>query len=65
MINRLDIDEPGFDARLSRLLAWEPQRDQDIERSVKAIIAEVRARGDEAVLEYTRRFDRLECRDAS
>ena len=65
MINRLDIDEPDFDARLSRLLAWEPERDQDIERSVKAIIADVRARGDEAVLEYTRRFDRLECRDAS
>ena len=65
MINRLDIDDRDFDARLDRLLAWEPEHDQAIEQSVKAIIAAVRGRGDEALLEYTRRFDRLDCSDAA
>ena len=65
MINRLDIDERFFDARLDRLLAWEPEHDQAIEQSVKTIIADVRRRGDEALLDYTRRFDRLDCRNAA
>ncbi len=65
MINRLDIGDRDFDARLDRLLAWEPEHDQAIEQSVKAIIADVRRRGDEALLDYTRRFDRLDCRDAA
>ena len=65
MINRLDIDDADFDARLTRLLAWEPQQDEDIEQSVKAIIADVRRRGDAALLHYTSRFDRLDCAQAS
>ena len=65
LINRLDIDEDGFDARLARLLAWEPERDADIEQAVKAIIADVRRRGDAALLDYTRRFDKLDCHDAA
>ena len=63
MINRLDVDAPDFDARLSRLLAWEPDQDLNIATSVKAIIADVRRRGDAALLEYTRRFDRLDLSD--
>ena len=65
MINRLDIDDRDFESRLDRLLAWEPEQDQAIEQSVKAIIADVRRRGDQALLDYTRRFDRLECQDAA
>jgi histidinol dehydrogenase len=65
MINRLDIDDRDFDARLTRLLAWEPEHDQAIEQSVKAIIADVRRRGDPALLDYTRRFDRLDCTEAA
>jgi hypothetical protein len=30
MINRLDIDAPDFEARLTRLLAWDPGQDIDI-----------------------------------
>lgn len=64
-IHRLDSTEPGFDARLSALLAWESGQDAEIERAAADILRDVRARGDAAVLEYTRRFDRVEVADAS
>ncbi|RIK93760.1 MAG: hypothetical protein DCC72_08145 [Burkholderiales bacterium] len=57
---RLDSRAPDFTARLSALLAYEPAQDEAIERTVAQIVADVRKRGDEALLEYTRRFDRLE-----
>ena len=64
-IHRLDSTEPGFEARLSALLAWESGQDAEIERAAADILRDVRARGDAAVLEYTRRFDRVEAADAS
>jgi histidinol dehydrogenase len=64
-IHRLDSTEPGFDARLSALLAWESGQDAEIERAAADILRDVRARGDAAVLEYTLRFDRVEVADAS
>jgi histidinol dehydrogenase len=64
-IHRLDSTEPGFDSRLSVLLAWESGQDAEIERAAADILRDVRARGDAAVLEYTRRFDRVEVADAS
>ncbi|MBW7926168.1 MAG: histidinol dehydrogenase, partial [Burkholderiaceae bacterium] len=57
---RLDSRAPDFAARLAALLAYEPAQDEAIERVVAQIVADVRKRGDEALLEYTRRFDRLE-----
>jgi histidinol dehydrogenase len=59
-IARLSTREPGFDARLAALTALEASQDEAVDRAVAAILAEVRARGDAAVLEYTRRFDRVE-----
>lgn len=58
-IRRMDTREAGFQAALDRLIAWEPSQDEAIERSVASILADVRRRGDDALLEYTRRFDRL------
>ena len=63
-VHRLDSAEPGFDARLAALLAWEPSQDEAVERAVVDILRDVRERGDAAVLEYTRRFDRFEVADA-
>ena len=60
LINELDSSAPGFRARLDALLAWEPTQDEAVERTVAAILRDVRARGDEAVLEYTNRFDRMQ-----
>jgi histidinol dehydrogenase len=62
-VRRLDSSEPGFDAKLSAVLAWEASQDAAIERAVADIVADVRARGDAAVLEYTRRFDRVQVSD--
>ena len=59
-IRRLDSADPGFRAQLGALLAIDAKQDAEIERTVAGILADVRRRGDAAVLEYTRRFDRVE-----
>ncbi|MCC7486813.1 MAG: histidinol dehydrogenase [Burkholderiales bacterium] len=59
-VNRLDTAAPGFEARFAALLAFESAQDLAVEAGVKQIIAEVRARGDAALVEYTRRFDGLD-----
>ncbi|HEX8011211.1 MAG TPA: histidinol dehydrogenase [Casimicrobiaceae bacterium] len=56
---RLDSSAPGFDAALARLTEFEAKEDAAIEAAVAAILADVRARGDAAVLDYTARFDRV------
>ena len=62
---RLDSSAPGFDAALARLTAFESKEDVAIEAAVAAIVADVRARGDAAVLEYTARFDRVQARSVA
>jgi len=64
-LNRLDSADADFEAKLARLLAFENTQDESIEQSVAAILADVRQRGDAAVLEYTRRFDRVEAESVS
>src|ERR1700693_5318666 len=59
-LDRLDSANPDFERRLADLLAFENTQDESIERVVAGILADVKQRGDSAVLEYTRRFDRLE-----
>jgi histidinol dehydrogenase len=50
---------PDFDARLARLLGDKRESAADVDDAAAAIIADVRARGDAAVLELTAKFDRL------
>ncbi|MFN0315128.1 MAG: histidinol dehydrogenase [Burkholderiales bacterium] len=64
-IASLRSDAPGFDAALKGLLAFEASLDEGIESAVRAILADVKRRGDEAVLEYTRRFDGVTAQDMS
>jgi histidinol dehydrogenase len=61
-LRRLSTREPGFDALLAALTRYEAAQDAAVESAVRAIVADVRRRGDAAVLEYTRRFDRIEAR---
>jgi histidinol dehydrogenase len=61
-IARLSTRDADFDSRLAGLLAFENTQDERIEDTVAAILRDVKARGDEAVLEYTRKFDQLEAR---
>lgn len=64
-ITRLSTQQSDFDARLNRLLAFEETADEKLEATVAAILADVKLRGDAAVLEYTRKFDRLSLLDAA
>ena len=59
-LRSLSTVEPGFAAELARLLAYAPEADDAIESAVTAILADVRARGDAAVLDFTRRFDGID-----
>ena len=64
-IARLDSTDADFDARLEALVSWEADEGDGVERAGRDIIADVRARGDAAVLDYTRRFDRRAVETAS
>jgi histidinol dehydrogenase len=56
-IRLLDTTAADFEPAFQRVLHWSAQTDDAIEQRVAAILADVRARGDAAVLEYTERFD--------
>lgn len=58
----LDHDQPDFDTAFARLLGAKREDSPDVDASVADIIADVRARGDAAVLDLTARFDRLTLR---
>jgi histidinol dehydrogenase len=58
-IKRLATVDADFTAKMDALLAFEGAQDDGIERTVIGILADVKARGDAAVVEYTNRFDRL------
>ncbi len=56
-IARLSTRDADFDARLARLVAFDAAQDESVDRIVSEILADVKKRGDAAVLEYTARFD--------
>jgi histidinol dehydrogenase len=58
-LNLLDSRSAEFQAQLGRLLAFEAAQDEGVEQVVAEILAQVRRRGDEALLAYTARFDRV------
>ncbi|MDG4548829.1 MAG: histidinol dehydrogenase [Candidatus Contendobacter sp.] len=64
-VQRLNAAHPDFWPRLESLTAWEGVADEAVTTTVREILAQVRARGDAALLEYTRRFDRLEVERAA
>ena len=63
IINRLNNQQPDFQSRLEHLLAWETVSDESVNKTVSEILAAVKADGDSAVLEYSRRFDGLLAND--
>lgn len=58
-IRQLATTTPDFEAEFQRVLHWAAETDHAIETRVAEILADVRSRGDAAVLEYTARFDGL------
>lgn len=56
----LTHDDPGFEAEFAALLGMKREEAEDVDQAVAAIIADVRARGDAALIELTSRFDRMD-----
>ena len=57
---RLDAAAPSFEKDFSAFLGRNRDSDENVDRVVADIIADVRARGDAAVVEYTKRFDKVD-----
>ena len=60
MARRLDVADPGFEERFDELVAARRGRDEDVDAAAGAIIEDVRARGDAALIALAARFDRIE-----
>jgi histidinol dehydrogenase len=59
-IRRLSTTQPDFAVRLAELTTIESTQDVEIDDAVREILRDVRHSGDEAVLRYTAKFDRLQ-----
>jgi histidinol dehydrogenase len=64
-ITSLNYADADFDQQLDDVLAWEASIDGDVSRIVADILADVKKRGDAAVIEYTNKFDRMSLSDAT
>jgi histidinol dehydrogenase len=62
---RLSTASPNFEADFKARLHWSADTDAAIEQRVADILADVKLRGDAAVMEYTERFDGLKANDMS
>ncbi len=58
-VRQLNTADLQFEEQFSKLVARDASVDPEITRRAEAIVEDVRVRGDEAVLEYTNRFDRM------
>ncbi|MCU5781927.1 histidinol dehydrogenase [Alcanivorax balearicus MACL04] len=56
--NWLDAGDSDFAERLTALTAWSEERDEEVAERVRGILKDVAQRGDQAVIDYTNRFDR-------
>ena len=62
-IRRLDATAADFSEKLQKLLAWESVSDSAVNKTVDEILADVRLRGDSALVEYSNRFDQTNVDD--
>lgn len=59
-VKRLQSTAPDFQAQLADLLQWDSVADAQVSQRVSEILATVRKTGDQAVIDYTNRFDRMQ-----
>jgi histidinol dehydrogenase len=64
-LRRLSTRMAGFDAKLAALTRYQAAQRPAVQRTVRRILADVRARGDAAVLRYTRKFDGVSARSVA
>ena len=62
MVMLLESAAGDFEERFSQLLAAKREVSEDVDATVRGIIDDVRARGDEALIELTERFDHVDLR---
>ncbi|MGF1622180.1 MAG: histidinol dehydrogenase [Rhodomicrobiaceae bacterium] len=60
MVRRLKSSDPAFETEFAELLSGKREQSLDVDDTVRDIIRQVRERGDAALIEFTRRLDRLE-----
>ena len=60
MPQRLDARTADFETRFAAFLSTKRETSEDVDAAARAIVADVRARGDAALIDYTRRFDRVD-----
>ena len=60
MSRKLRVSDPAFPEKFSAFLIEKREASVDVEKQVAEILQQVRQRGDEAVLEHTRLFDRID-----
>jgi len=64
-IRRLNAADKNFWQQLDEVLAWEQSTDSSVVQVVTDILADVKKRGDAALLEYTNKFDRIDATSVS
>jgi len=57
MAIRLNAQDPGFEDAFQTLLGAKRETESDVDDTVRGILNDVRARGDAAVIDYTKKFD--------
>ncbi|MCS5589666.1 MAG: histidinol dehydrogenase [Candidatus Thioglobus sp.] len=65
MINKLSSQHEDFDSQLSSLISWESVSNNDVNKIVDEIIAEIQNKGDKALLNYTVELDLVEVNSIS
>ncbi|MCW9030307.1 MAG: histidinol dehydrogenase, partial [Gammaproteobacteria bacterium] len=58
-IKRLKTSQDDYQSQMDTLLAWEGVSDDQVNATVKDVLKNIRSRGDEALVEYTNKFDRM------
>jgi len=58
-IKRLTTAQSDYQSQMETLLAWEGVSDDQVNSTVREILKDIRLRGDEALVEYTNKFDRM------
>ena len=64
-ITSLNYTDADFNQQLDDVLAWDASIDGDVSKIVADILADVKKRGNAAVIEYTNKFDRMSIADAA
>ncbi|MBX2856673.1 MAG: histidinol dehydrogenase [Rhodobacteraceae bacterium] len=59
MVYQISTSQPDFEDRFSALLSAKREDAADVDAAAREIVAEVRTRGDAALIEYTERFDHV------